>query len=207
MTYDLTASFAQSPIVHQNKRWVVHHSVTPTLSPVATMQDERMAIDQIDRYHRTQRGFGTGFGYHVAVFQSGRSYRIGKQGTQRAHVGGLNHLYDGLVLVGTFTQIAPNTASLMEAAKVILDSGMPLAGGHKDVTAGATECPGAWDISLLRTFMDAPRVSRPLSVGDVATLYRAVMPGLPAVARPSGVTIEPQPVSGNRRVYTVRMPL
>lgn len=164
MTYDLTGEFTQKPIAYSNKAWVVHHSVTATLSPSATQKEERAVLAQIDRYHRDVRGFSVGFGYHVAVFPSARSYRVGTQGTQRAHVANLNDKYDGLVFIGTFTQQAPNAGSLMEAAKVILASGMPLAGGHKNVAPqGYTECPGAWAMEQLRAFMDAPPVSKPLN--------------------------------------------
>lgn len=198
---DLTSAYTQSTTVHEGKAWAVHHTFTQTPSVLASPFEERALIAQIDRFHRDVKKFRVGFGYHVAVFPSGRSYRIGNQGTQRAHVANQNHKYDGLVFIGTYTDVIPNDVMLQEAAKIILASGMPLAGGHKDVSVeGYTECPGNWSLGYLESLLDLP--SPPLTLADRALLFRY----LTDTRLASGVRLTPKQMHGNRRVYEVELP-
>ena len=62
---------------------ILHHSVT-TISPSASIAMEQQHIRNIDKDHK-DRGFG-GFGYHGAIFPSGRYHRTGDIKGSRAHV-------------------------------------------------------------------------------------------------------------------------
>lgn len=186
-TIDLTARYQQSSIVHVGKQWAIHHTATPTPAASATVAAEVVILNSIDRFHREVRKFITGIGYHVAVFPSGRSYRVGRQGTQRAHVLGLNHLYDGLVFVGTFTRSSsPSPAALDEAARVIRESGMDVAGGHGELPGQGTECPGGWPLALLYK-----RVEAPAPVAALTSYQRTIMESAARFAGLGSVRITP----------------
>ena len=196
-TFDLTARYAQSATVRPGKRWVVHHSGRDELG--TTMGAEIAHLDALNRYHRDDRGWRVGIGYHVVVFPSGRSYRVGTQGTTRAHVAGLNDKFDGLCFVGNFeNDERPSDAALAEAARVIKDSCMAVAGGHREFVT--TTCPGNWDLALL------DGLSAPLTVADLGTLWRAFAPGLPRMLRPNGVTQTPKARRNGHRVIEVELP-
>lgn len=174
MLIDLTERYTQGPEV-SHIGWVIHHTVT---SVSLEEPNERRTIDSIDKYHKERRGFHVGVGYHVLVFPSGRAYRVGLPNTMRAHIGKLNHKYAGLAFVGTFRPMKPpTTAALKTARKVIADSGIPLSGGHRDLTisgSGYTVCPGGWDLDLLKPQLPTPpkRLSR-MSLKHVMALLKA----------------------------------
>ena len=70
----------------------------------------------IDRWHSLPNNDWGGFGYHLAAFASGRLYLCGSLNTARAHVAGLNKRFNGLVLIGDFTNGVPRQSHL-EAAR------------------------------------------------------------------------------------------
>lgn len=201
---DLTGRYSQTNVFDENRQWAIHHSVTPTLSEDASRFVEIAALDTIDRYHRDERDFPMGIGYHVCVFPSGRAYRVGKQGTRRANVGGQNHKYDGLCFIGTFAPNRPPTAAaLASAAKVIRASGMPVAGGHGSLPNQNTACPGGWNLGLLTALLEQGEPSRPMDTEDAILIYQFLVGG--AGVAP-GVSIKELPENNNRRVYEVRLP-
>ena len=162
---DLTTRYIQTPPNTTERAWIVHHTVTN--SPT-TMQDELTHLDNIDRYHRDQRGFSMGIGYHAVVFPSGNGYKVGNYGTSRAHIKDKNHLYLGLALVGNFTREAPTSAAIATAKDIISGSKRPLADGHKNLSPpGYTECPGTWDYVTLLTDIE------PQPVGPYNTIINA----------------------------------
>jgi hypothetical protein len=202
-TIDLTTTYRQSAVVHVGKKWAIHHTVSP--NQPRTSSEELSHLEAINTFHRA-RGFAVGIGYHVVVFDSGRAYRVGEQGTQRAHIAELNHKYDGLAFVGTFTaDLTPSGIALETARRVIAESGMPVAGGHRDLaTSGSpTACPGGWDVAALLDPANAPRpLSPPLSTMTLARLCGATF--LPA--RNRGVSIERLPLEhGEQGAWEVRM--
>lgn len=178
MIEDLTAKYVQTAEASGKIGWAVHHSATQTeTDPPRSVADELAVIERIDRFHKEDRGWSMGFGYHVAVFDSGRAYRVGKSRTVRAHVANLNHLYDGLCIIGTYEpDYSPSTEALDTAAAIIAGSGLPFSGGHRDVMAAHgrpnyTTCPGGWDLSLLtrrleRAAPEAPPPDRVLIALD-----------------------------------------
>lgn len=207
MTLDLTARYKQSTLTHTGKRWAVHHTVTATPSATLTASQEIAELDSIDRFHREVRGFSVGIGYHVCVFPSGRSYRVGRASTQRAHILDRNHEFDGLCFVGNFTRVAPSALALDEALRVIRASRMAVAGGHKSLApVNYTECPGAWDLALLTGRTLPEDLSAPLTAADLGTLWMAIVPGLPSALRPGGVKQTPKPRRNNRRVIEIELP-
>lgn len=172
MVIDLTERYTQGPEV-PHVGWVIHHTVTG--APEMEI-NQRKLIDTIDKYHKDSRGFYVGVGYHVLVFPNGQAYRVGLPNTQRAHIAKLNHKYAGLAFVGTFHPFKPPTAAALKTARgVIADSGIPVAGGHKDLTvSGYTACPGGWDIDMLKPQLPKPprRLSR-MNFKHVMALLKA----------------------------------
>lgn len=128
----------------------VHHSVTWLGAEArvgATQGDELAHIREIDAYHVSQ-GWG-GFGYHIAVFPSGRVYLCGDLDGARAHVASRNHELRGIVLIGDFSQEDPTQLQLRGA--VIGIAGVRVAAGRDLPVAGhrtwalpqyPTSCPG-----------------------------------------------------------------
>lgn len=200
---DLTKSFRQTNLVNANKAWAIHHSATANVSDGISRTEEIEIIRVIDDYHYTQRKFSMGIGYHVVVFPSGRAYRVGEQGTQRANVSGRNHLYDGLCFIGTFAPNRPPTAkALAVAAEVIRASGMPVAGGHGSVSPTPTECPGGWNLGLLSALVEQGKTSRPLDIEDLVLLFQSIVGYVGA----NGAQYTALPEKNGRRVYEVRLP-
>ena len=202
---DLTDRYRQVTPSGANRQWAIHHSATATPSSILTRAQEIDILDTIDRYHRSVRKFPMGIGYHVCVFPSGRAYRVGEQGTQRANVANLNHEVDGLCFIGTFTPRTPPSAdALASAASVIRASGMPVRGGHGSMPGANTACPGGWNLGLLTSLLiENGPMSKPMTTDDATTIYQFLVGG--AGVAP-GVSIKAMPESGNRRVYEVRLP-
>lgn len=125
----------------------IHHTVTPTPSPAATVAEEMDRLKAIENYHIGQ-GFGL-FGYHYAAFPSGRCYQIGDTLGQRAHVAQRNHQLVGIALMGTFTEHYPGDDHMRAATEAIkqieAETGLSLAiAGHNSwATPGnGTGCAG-----------------------------------------------------------------
>ena len=160
-------------------------------------------LDTIDRYHYSVRKFSMGIGYHVCVFPSGRAYRVGEQGTQRANVANMNHVVDGLCFIGTFKpNQAPSADALASAASVIRASGMPVRGGHGSLPNQNTECPGGWNLGLLTALVEQGDLSPKMEPDDAALLYQYLM--WPYLFK--NVTVTPLPVERGRRAYKVQLP-
>ena len=201
---DLTDRYRQVDGVVAGKAWCVHHSATPTPSSILTRAQEIDILDTIDRYHRSVRKFSMGIGYHVCVFPSGRAYRVGEQGTQRANVANLNHEVDGLCFIGTFTpRIAPSADALASAASVIRASGMPVRGGHGSMPGANTACPGGWNLGLLTALVEQGALSRPMEPDDAANLYQYLVFGS---ATMPNITVTALPEERGRRAYKVQLP-
>lgn len=126
----------------------VHHSVSgQKLTVTSSEQHERDHIRTIDRYHVDQ-GYG-GFGYHAAVFPSGRAYLCGNLESMRAHVAKRNHQLLGVVLIGDFTSQLPGQEQLTGLAGVLdefrtyLGRDVPVQGHTEWALPGeGTGCPG-----------------------------------------------------------------
>lgn len=131
--------------------WIVHHSASANTS--RSPEQELAHLDAIANYHLDK--WGREFGYHAAVFDSGRSYLAGDYDTSRAHTAGRNDsgaywnaVALGLVFIGDFREQDPTGVALEAAQQILTDSGLPVLGGHKDIKPG-TECPGNWNLSDL----------------------------------------------------------
>jgi hypothetical protein len=136
-----------------NDAWVIgiaiHHSVSGGsffMSNAPTQGDELSHLEMIDRYHAS-KGWG-GFGYHQAVFLSGRYYLCGNLNGARAHVASRNNQLVGLVLIGTFTTVLPPASQLAAAAAGVAYirrtyPGRPI-GPHRNwaLLSEPTSCPG-----------------------------------------------------------------
>ncbi|MCH9046942.1 MAG: hypothetical protein IIA40_12670 [SAR324 cluster bacterium] len=90
-----------------------------------------------------------GIGYHRVIFSSGRLYWVGDPNTQRAHVKGKNHLYEGIVIIGDYTSSTPTEAAQDAVREALELSGLPLVGGHREVQPGKGICPGFWEYESL----------------------------------------------------------
>lgn len=122
----------------------LHHTVT-TISPSATPQAELEHIRSIDSYHVSQGWYG--FGYHYAVFPSGRIYRTGWG--CRAHVASRNHELIGIAWVGNLSSRRPSQIEIAAASIAVRDAWERIGAnvtvkGHKDwaLPAYPTACPG-----------------------------------------------------------------
>ena len=141
--------------------WIVgvayHHTVT-TVPPDAGEAEERAHLRAIDAYH-VRQGYG-GFGYHLAVFPSGRTYLCGDLSGQRAHVAGRNHELLGVAAVLDATRQQPTPAQLAGLGRAIRAcwdyTGREVAAaGHGDwaLPGWETGCPAglrAYHADLLR---------------------------------------------------------
>jgi hypothetical protein len=204
---DLTARYRQSPLTHAGKRWAVHHSAPPAPVSVVglTQQQEIAVLDSLDRYHRDVQKYTVGIGYHVCVFPSGRSYRVGRQGTQRAHILNRNHEYDGLCFMGSFTTTRPSDLALDEGLRVIRASGMSVGGRHRDLaTPGYTECPGSWPLALLTGRMLPEDLSPPLT-GTQKTVLSMLNFPVSLGGLGGTVTATSLPREGGDDIYKIRV--
>ena len=125
----------------------LHHSVT-TMDADATEAQELAHIEAIDRHH-VSIGYG-GFGYHSAVFPSGRAYICGQLTGMRAHVARRNHELIGIVAIGNFVgglPLQPQMEGIVEAIKDTRswfpDRSLPVK-GHNDwaLPGEGTACAG-----------------------------------------------------------------
>ena len=148
---DLRHRYSQGPDRSASKLGrVVHQTAGPESFADVTAEIEH--IDWLDNFHREKRGFSLGIGYHEMVFESGNIYRVGRALTQRAHIGGLNHIYDGMCFVGTFSRThTPSQAALVAAREAIVASDIKVMGGHGQLAleGQGTACPGGWNLDLL----------------------------------------------------------
>ena len=87
---------------------VIHH--TAVLFPAAnmTMADEMNHIRVIHLYHKS-KGWG-GFGYHLIIFPSGRTYYVVDLHRWGAHVANQNNRRFGIVAAGNFIDTPPSPA-------------------------------------------------------------------------------------------------
>lgn len=154
---------------HPNENWrysfidsrrmshlVIHHTAGPREQTVSAIND----------FHIDGRGWA-GIGYHF-VIRLGEVWYVGDVDTQRAHVGGQNHLGLGLCMTGRYdSNVDPAPEDLAALAGLI--RGLDEAYGHKKTLAGhqqmpgqATACPGSRLLSMvngLRSAAPAPAPS------------------------------------------------
>ena len=101
----------------------------------------------IDRWHSLPNNDWGGFGYHLAAFASGRLYLCGSLNTARAHVAGLNKRFNGLVLIGDFTNGVPRQSHLEAAREGVAfirafhSRTLPVE-SHRLIRNQNTTCPG-----------------------------------------------------------------
>lgn len=143
----------------------VHHSVTgQKITETATESYELDHIKAIDQYH-VSVGYG-GFGYHAAVFPSGRAYLCGDLDSQRAHVAKRNHELLGVVLIGDFTDHIPEGKQLAGLGAVLreftayLGREVPIKGHTGWALPGeGTGCPGRVAVLAFEALMQEERPS------------------------------------------------
>lgn len=160
----------------------VHHSVTKADEHWLEAQ-ERIHIQTIDQYHASPPPLGAGFGlfgYHMAVFPSGRVYLCGELDGMRAHVAKRNHELIGIVAIGNFVggpPLAPQLEGIIEAIRYVREQVGPLPiKGHNDwaLPGEGTACAGAlnnvdWEPLL--------RMSPPLVYDREQALYSIAVLG------------------------------
>ncbi len=157
---DLTSRY---PIDRRPLDWALvgggawHHTVTRTPAPTWSKAQELAVLDAIDRYHRQffWHNLGGelvslgGFAYHLAVFPSRRIYLVTPLAMRGAHVAGRNGHLVAVVLIGTFTALAPVAAQLETAiaARAYVERQLPgqlTWKGHRGWAdpSHPTACPG-----------------------------------------------------------------
>ena len=125
----------------------LHHAAT-LWNGSGGVDREVAYIRSIEDYHVNVTGFGL-FGYNAIAFPSGNVYIMGTCLGKRAHVGGHNHEYAGIVMAGNYMSGTPSEAMLDGVARWVrvmrrVYGDVPLF-PHSLVTAGtayATSCPG-----------------------------------------------------------------
>ncbi len=164
---------------------MIHHTtgyyLGVTLDENATRAQEVAQIDAMADDHRNR--FGIGPGYHYAAFESGRLYAIGKYGTHRAHVKGINPATQNLwnreslaiVGFGNFQrdQVLPRlwaaiTEGIREVNKFVGED-LTLY-GHREVPGNPTQtsCPGDYLMAKVDAWRAPPFEPEPDPDIDVA---------------------------------------
>lgn len=193
----------------------IHHSVTwydmGDMSK-ASPEQERAHIRAIDAYH-VQEGYG-GFGYHYAVFPSGRLYQCGDvisdngSFAARAHISGNNNKLVGVVFIGRFDAgfQTPTDAAKMAAVSactLILDqmlqaksrSGEWKIQGHGDWAVelnndDPTGCPGNLE-NIASWFPDGEKyMQQPI---DISNLSLSELEALDAAIKAREAELDPTP--------------
>ena len=176
----------------------IHHCAAR--APFDWLEDrEHQHLLAIDRYHQTL-DYG-GFGYHLAVFPSGRWYYCGDLGFARAHVASRNFELIGVALMGTFTHDPPPDDQLCAAAEAIAFvhetyPDRPVR-GHRDwaLPAYPTACPGDTWPSWAAALEPAPVAANP-GLDELVTLLGDVVQVGVLVRNESGdLVVEPRPVT------------
>ncbi|MFI6428460.1 peptidoglycan-binding domain-containing protein [Promicromonospora sp. NPDC050880] len=122
----------------------VHHSVTPTLSPSASIEEECAQMRALESIGQSR--FGTGISYNAIVFPSGRPYQGVSWDRRGTHTGGRNSTVRSICFAGNFETNRPTDAALATASQIyhggkgdLWIASAPLR-GHRDVSQ--TACPG-----------------------------------------------------------------
>ena len=127
----------------------IHHTVSggDFADDIPDSPEAELAhLKAIDVYHVAQ-GWG-GFGYHLAVFSSGRLYYCGSITSARAHVASRNHELIGVAFVGNFSDRMPTWEAIQagrEAIAFIRATYGPIpvhAHGYWALPQYPTACPG-----------------------------------------------------------------
>lgn len=197
----------------------IHHSVTwydmGDMSG-ASIAQETAHIRAIDAYH-VQEGYG-GFGYHYAVFPSGRLYQCGDviesgRFAARAHITDENDKLVGVVFIGRFDAgfQTPTDAAKMagvSACTIILDqmlkaktrSGEWEIKGHDDWAVelnnhDPTGCPGNLE-NIASWFQDGEKyMQQPI---DISNLSLSELQSLDAAVKAREAELDPEaPVDTN----------
>lgn len=153
---------------------MIHHTtgfyLGVELDEHSTQEEEVAELDEMARDHRER--FGIGPGYYYAGFPSRRLYAIGKYGTHRAHVKGVNpetqNLWNreslAIVAFGNF-QTSPVSPGIRGAIQLGIHEVRQIVGddvalyGHREVPGNPTQtsCPG----DRLMPFVEAWRALGP----------------------------------------------
>ena len=142
---------AEFTLTAKGNPWLSHHTVTQTSADMGEVA-ERRHIEVIDEYHYEKRDFSMGIGYHAMAFPSGNGYLFDDADTQRAHIGSLNHKYNGVAFAGWHTDDRdgpPTDAALETTAAIILAHGGGYAGPHGAFSMNSTRCHGDWSSDLV----------------------------------------------------------
>lgn len=129
------------------KEVFLHHSVTATLSPSATVAQERAQMRVLERIGYSRFGrYGQGISYNVVIFPSGRAYQGVSFNRRGAHTDGRNSTVRSICFAGNFEANQPTGAAIATAVAIIAAgqakwwvAGAPIR-GHRDIKA--TACPG-----------------------------------------------------------------
>jgi murein L,D-transpeptidase YcbB/YkuD len=144
----------------------VHHSVTATLSPDASIEAEREQMRAIESVGQSR--FGTGISYNVIIFPSGRAHRGVSWNRRGTHTGGRNSTVRSICFAGNMETHRPTTKALATAAAIYAEgkgkwwrTSAPLR-GHRNVSQ--TACPGRHLYDQLGTIRSgAVQVGNPVS--------------------------------------------
>lgn len=146
----------------------VHHSVTATLSPSASIEEERAQMRALEAVGQSR--FGTGISYNSVVFPSGRPYAGVSWDRRGTHTGGRNSTVRSICFAGNFEINRPTDAALATASEIyrggkgdLWIASAPL-NGHRD--ASQTACPGRnlyAKLGVIRSgdLLDAPVTPEP----------------------------------------------
>lgn len=122
----------------------VHHSVTDTLAPNASVNEEIKEMLKLEEIGRKRFGFS--ISYNVAIFPSGRAYQGVPFNKRGQHTGGMNSKVRSIVFVGNYETHEPTQAQLLTARNIVAEgrgkwwTTDAYVKGHRDVAQ--TACPG-----------------------------------------------------------------
>lgn len=122
-------------------RIIIHYSNTPETWYAARSLAEKHA--EIDRWHREERGWSGGFGYHRLIDRDGAVMQGRPFERAGAHAVGHNADSIGICYIGNSRPTQAQFVTLeRECSDLQARYGIPDSGviGHRDV--GATLCPG-----------------------------------------------------------------
>jgi len=128
------------------ERVYVHHSVTKSYGPKATLKEDVAAARTIENIGQAR--FGGGASYTFGITEAGRVFQLLGEDRIGAHTKGHNTDAIGVVFIGNFDKKQPNQKALDAFEWLIADltrrkkiTNTAKIHGHRQVSA--TGCPGA----------------------------------------------------------------
>lgn len=138
------AGFGPAPPA--SELWL-HHSVTRSAGPRATLADDVLTVQQLERVG--QQRFGKGISYTFVVTASGRVFEGTGPLRVGAHTGGRNTRSRAICFLGDHTSAPPTGVAVESAAELVAHGHAHgwwtvdrLSGGHRDAPGASTSCPG-----------------------------------------------------------------